>query len=276
MSISIKPPAAAFPFGSPYYEVTDHIPNTGNQSLWLNGWAITHEGSFCIFVPNEASPLDSLQAGIFAISSDSDVIDSGSTDSEFWWGIDWAPEVDFAVWILQVDGLRVEPFVSHAVGSFRLSRLGLDADGWLSWVGEMVTRRFLNSALAIHHDFARTAWWQLVRDLSQSRLDPASSWRGSTELGSELGELWMEYANARDRAQPPLGHDLRQVGQATLVQEWNKVQRFRGSLPMIQAFAINYPNRVVHPVRPAFALISGDASTYADQIAEAARRLVSS
>ena len=43
------------------------------------------------------------------------------------------PAVDFCLWVLQVDGLRVPPFDQHPDGDGSLRALGLTADAWQSW-----------------------------------------------------------------------------------------------------------------------------------------------
>src|SRR5690349_16451644 len=44
------------------------------------------------------------------------------------------PTVDFCLWILQVDGLRVPPFDQHPDGDGSLRAVGLTAEDWQSWL----------------------------------------------------------------------------------------------------------------------------------------------
>jgi hypothetical protein len=47
-------------------------------------------------------------------------------------------DVDFCVWVLEADGLKVPPFDKHAHGSKLLRRKGLDSSSWQNWVKGIV------------------------------------------------------------------------------------------------------------------------------------------
>lgn len=44
------------------------------------------------------------------------------------------PMVDFCVWVLEVDGLKVAPFDQHADGDCSLRTAGLTAQDWQAWL----------------------------------------------------------------------------------------------------------------------------------------------
>jgi hypothetical protein len=48
------------------------------------------------------------------------------------------PSLDFCLWILQVDGLRVPPFDQHPDGDRSLRTLGLTAEDWQSWFRRVI------------------------------------------------------------------------------------------------------------------------------------------
>lgn len=86
--------------------------------------------------------------------------------------------VDFAVWVLEVDGLRVRPFATHGEGTGELRALGLDADAWRAWVAALTapTRR------------APTG-------------NPVDLWRGDSSVSQRLHDLWQAYGLiSNDRA----------------------------------------------------------------------------
>ena len=43
------------------------------------------------------------------------------------------PSLDFCLWVLQVDGLRVPPFDQHPDGDGSLRAIGLTAENWQAW-----------------------------------------------------------------------------------------------------------------------------------------------
>lgn len=49
-------------------------------------------------------------------------------------------QIDFALWVLLQDGLRVAPFDKHAGGNEVLQSLGMTAENWYSWLKLMMVR----------------------------------------------------------------------------------------------------------------------------------------
>lgn len=47
-------------------------------------------------------------------------------------------DVDFCIWVLEADGLRVPPFEYHTGGDGNLRAAGLDRESWRSWVEGMI------------------------------------------------------------------------------------------------------------------------------------------
>jgi hypothetical protein len=46
--------------------------------------------------------------------------------------------VDFCVWVLEQDGLKVDPFVHHVGGNRALRKQGITETGWLEWFGRVL------------------------------------------------------------------------------------------------------------------------------------------
>ena len=59
---------------------------------------------------------------------------------ELSWRIDQSfnPYVDFCIWVLEIDGLRVPPFDQHPEGNRILQNQGLNADSWQKWLTTVV------------------------------------------------------------------------------------------------------------------------------------------
>lgn len=53
-------------------------------------------------------------------------------------GIVFYPQVDFCIWVLEQDGLRVPPFDCHPPGNGSLQIRGMDADAWRLWIKRIV------------------------------------------------------------------------------------------------------------------------------------------
>jgi hypothetical protein len=45
----------------------------------------------------------------------------------------FSSEIDFLIWLLEVDGLKVSPFDQHSEGNFCLRDQGMTEEMWLSW-----------------------------------------------------------------------------------------------------------------------------------------------
>lgn len=50
----------------------------------------------------------------------------------------FSPEIDFCIWVLEGDGLRVPPFDRHAEGDGSLRARSMNAPAWQSWVTRIV------------------------------------------------------------------------------------------------------------------------------------------
>src|SRR5258708_30030096 len=57
----------------------------------------------------------------------------GSGEKPWSCSVSFNPYVDFCIWVLEADGLRVPPFDKHPSGDGTLQAAGLHADEWWSW-----------------------------------------------------------------------------------------------------------------------------------------------
>src|SRR5579875_2239847 len=51
---------------------------------------------------------------------------------------DFSEEVNFCIWVLEVDGLHVPPFDQHPDGDGSLRAAGLNPESWQSWLVRVV------------------------------------------------------------------------------------------------------------------------------------------
>lgn len=87
-------------------------------------------------------------------------------------------DIDFAVWTLVQDGLRVPPFDCHPEGNGELRMRGLDMNEWMAWVAALISS---------------SPWGD--------RGNPAGAWPGSYAAQEQLRRLWPVYRRvSRDRS----------------------------------------------------------------------------
>ena len=104
-------------------------------------------------------------------------------------------EVDFCVWVLLGDGLRVPPFDSHRDGSGELRAAGLTGPGWRAWMERVVVAQgALSQQVRTVGDLSRLKpgdATNLARHLDRAR--PPNVWDGANAIGERLRSLWLEY-----------------------------------------------------------------------------------
>ena len=104
-------------------------------------------------------------------------------------------EIDFCVWVLLRDGLRVPPFDSHREGSGELRAAGLTAPDWRDWLERVVVAQgTLSQRVRTVGDLSRLApgdATNLARHLDRAR--PPNVWNGAETVGERLRSLWLEY-----------------------------------------------------------------------------------
>ena len=111
------------------------------------------------------------------------------------WIEDAASEIDFCVWVLIADGLRVPPFDAHPPGSGELRAAGLTAPEWQAWFRRVVAaQRALSQRVRAAGDLSRLTPGDkviLARELDAAR--PDNAWTGAQAVRERLGPLWATY-----------------------------------------------------------------------------------
>ncbi len=167
--------------------------------------------------------------------------------------------INFCVWVLIADGLKVFPFDVHPTGDGKLQALGLNEQMWRSWFTETVLGQ-------------------------RSPANPSLALIGTPSLRQRLQELWADYlpvANVWRRSAIGKSHLLMSssVDGKTL---WHDLLPFQHSLPSLRIYYVDYP-RVVSTVVPSVSVVLGlggeDQSSsfyrrdYRDHILRAAKKL---
>jgi hypothetical protein len=176
------------------------------------------------------------------------------TNPSWTYRIGFNAAIDFCIWILEVDGLRISPFNLHPDGNKSLRASGLNADNWRSW-------------------FAKVASSQ---DQKQS---PPTLWNGGSETRAALEKLWEAYqllSDQRGSWDEKIGRKL----EKELPNLWNDLKPYHTSLNSLTIDLVNYSKEVVEVVSPTsviFSIVHGDikSETFHSSILEVARKLAS-
>jgi hypothetical protein len=160
------------------------------------------------------------------------------------WTLEFRPQIDFAVWSLQIDGLSVGPFDRHGPGTHALVSSGLSKQAWRLWVTSLVSAferaRYLTTIDA-------DAEFIQVSDRLESPWEFAT---GPREVRTTLEEMWGTYlTQRRDRARNARAE---QMGRMLL----NYTTRLDG----LSVFAVDYVTVTSMAVGPRSVLVSMGSS----------------
>lgn len=139
--------------------------------------------------------------------------------------------VDFCIYILQVDGVRVSPFDLHSEGNGILRMRGFTTDDWHLWLGEVVSLQDQQRATTYH------------------KYDPPSVWKGSSSARDALSELWRIYgpvSNERREWEARLG--MKWVQELPML--WHDLKPYQRQLDTLTIHLVSYPKAVDYLVPP--------------------------
>lgn len=165
-------------------------------------------------------------------------------DTSWHWKMGFSANVDFALWVLEQDGLHAPPFDKHAavLGSGRLAALGLTVANWLGWL-------------------RRLAAFEAEREL-QDTTSPVEFFEAGTPSEDRriraalygLYNLYRPVANTRryvERAQTTQLIGGRR-GRAT----WQRLETARGDLPPMHILLMGYPHKAQYAVAPSTVIMA--------------------
>ncbi|MFL5703632.1 MAG: hypothetical protein ACJ8AG_12510 [Ktedonobacteraceae bacterium] len=205
---------------------------------------------------------------------------------------DFRAAVDFCVWVLERDGLRVAPFDRHEEGDGSLRSVGLTADEWRQWYTEVIQiqdqmdrasqqqfrswsgemrRHHEQQAQPISHpfDLPLPPPLDLPPELTSKSSHPSEIWNGKTAVGKRLEELWRYYSSSSNKRKYWQWSDVR-TRQLTN-QLWHEVQPYSTKLETLLIRFVRYPYQADDCVPPVSIVI---ASTEEHLDAEDFRRRV--
>lgn len=206
---------------------------------------------------------------------------AGSSD-RWTWSMDVERSVDFCVYALRRDGLRVAPFDQHPEGDGRLRANGLDAESWRTWLTSVLDAHARLKTLMSADDLSRVDRHQ-ISEAFHTFSTPAGLCPGSSELRASLEALWAEYEPAGQRWEQAFS-----IGESSLLGRqmadggariWKGLLPYHERLATLQVYFVDYPAPAVLTVPPLTCVIApatGDRDGFAGQIISAAEMLAGS
>lgn len=168
--------------------------------------------------------------------------------------------VDFAIWLLQSDGLQVAPFDRHDEGHGLFRTMGADARSWRAWLHAIVSMQdepeCLGTALAPRRLPGQRG---VVEPCVPRRFNPAALWPGAPCLRPWLEELWQQYGPLALERRTPLD-----PLDSALVECWLQEAlspHLQPHLERLHIHLVRYDGRCAHPVAPHAVVLGGDGCT---------------
>jgi hypothetical protein len=175
--------------------------------------------------------------------------------------IGFHPSVDFCVWLLEADGLRVSPFDLHDEQDGPLQRVGLDAGTWTELFTNVLRAQRARDGSSIFHI-----------------IPPSQHVPAGDRLGKLLDDAWhrhvetlMNYRKRDEQRLSPPALKMRNL--------WHDLAPYRASIPppMIVHY-VDYSNRIQYLLSPSTVVMgirdwTPDSSGLRDVIIEAASQL---
>lgn len=206
---------------------------------------------------------------------------AGSSD-RWTWSMDVERSVDFCVYALRRDGLRVAPFDQHPEGDGSLRANGLDAESWQAWLTSVLDAHGRLKAISSAGDLSQVERQQ-IKEAFDAFSAPAGLCPGSSELRAQLEALWVEYEPTGLRWEDsltggPTGRVSRFLTRPAR-QIWKGLLPYHERLATLQVYLVDYPAPAVLTVPPLTCVIApatADRDGFAGQVVSAAEMLAAS
>jgi hypothetical protein len=185
------------------------------------------------------------------------------------WYIHGRTPLDFAIWTLTIDGIRVEGFDKHREGTGQLRALGMGPDSWHEWVCRTIdayeawqsARRGVAESIRSSGTIGFKRSHRVVastNEVLQPPPPPASTWTGSKQIAKTLAKLWIEF-------------EKRQSSGSELPANWTVAldspisESGPAQYSAVNLYLTDYTEIAVHVCPPASALVSLGERTPVDR-----------
>lgn len=211
----------------------------------------------------------------------------------------FSPEIDFCIWVLEVDGLRVPPFDRHAEGDGSLRARSMNAEDWQSWVTRIVL--LLDQRLLWHiedqqssvasslkklkawqeqqYQQAATAVRQIYGESHPPNIwisNPSDIWDGEPSVGELLRELWSRYQSVFGERENNWSEQLVQAPGSQRL--YDALIPYQTRIASLALYLVAYPEPVEYLVPPVSAILSvnnerSGSDTFKERVVHAAEGL---
>ncbi|WP_297157350.1 hypothetical protein, partial [Thermogemmatispora sp.] len=156
--------------------------------------------------------------------------------------------IDFCLWMLRIDGLRVAPFDTHPDGTHLLQAAGLTPEAWRSWFLRVLAKQ--RDLQAIEDPDV----WVAEAAASYS---PVSLWPGSERLKERLQELWLLYEMLTTGLIEPSTPDFveHMLPPKERRRLWKDLTPFQQLLPPLDIYLVDYPHAPLFVYPPTMLVI---------------------
>ena len=195
---------------------------------------------------------------------------------------DFSREIDFCVWILEVDGLRVPPFDQHSDGDGLLRTVGLDGAGWQSWLVRIVDLQLRqNEALQrLPKNRPPTSLDWKMTIIPEAR-EPVAAWTGNIAVRERLATLWEQYrpvADEREKAERKQSRKRHQLEIEQKISLWQDLKPYQRRIPTLSIYMIHYGQSLNYLIPPVTLLMTfsdrqPDVAGFREQLIDAAAGL---
>ena len=154
--------------------------------------------------------------------------------------------VDFCIWLLLQDGLRVAPFDQHPDGHASLRRAGLDGDAWLDWTRRVVT--------ALTHRYSQHArsmgGMEALRAFARADRPPTEEWVGLQSVRAALDDMWQ--TSLADSSEGPI---VPKADRELSISDWKQLDPVKQKIEELYVYYVSYPYPVLFLAPPTSILI---------------------
>jgi hypothetical protein len=203
----------------------------------------------------------------------------GDRSGAWFWTESADPSVDFCIWALVGDGLRVPPFDGHPEGSGALRGAGLDAQAWRAWLHAVVgAQEALSRRMGAIADL--TALTEPQRRGLEAAFEAAQGpavWAGAATVRAELDRLWAAYGPIGEAWKRDAERDLRpsRLSGGKQRDRWRRLDAARGELASLSVYVVRYPLPALEVVPPAACVVAlGSTPAAGDVYAQSLLRAV--
>lgn len=170
--------------------------------------------------------------------------------TQWQWSMSFKHSVDFALWIIEKDGLPVDGFEPMTEGNRELSAVGLTAQKWSAWLRSLASKEITHAQ--------NLPFWQSKATLPPELANPHAYFEHETSLKAALKLHWYQYlseAFQRSKCTEDLHKEIAPTPQQG-AHFWQTVQGARGTVPSLNIILTGYPIYTEYHLAPSTLILA--------------------